>query len=470
MKIGPRPSFALPFDRMPEECGVFGIYNHAEASRLAYLGIHQLQHRGQESAGIVTTDGKRFYTHVAMGLVADVFNRPLLDDMKGRTAIGHVRYGTSGVSSLVNAQPIVVTTSRGPMALAHNGNLTNALLLRRQLEKEGSIFQTSSDSEVILHLVAKSSARDLGAALKEAFSQVEGAYSIVLLTPKTLFVARDPWGVRPLHIGRLNGSFVVASETCAFDIINARLVREVKPGEIVAIDGQGIRPIAQLSSTRLAHCIFEFVYFSRPDSRIFGRSVYEVRRELGRQLARESPVKADVVVAVPDSSSCAAVGYAERSGLPLELGLIRSHYVGRTFIEPKQAIRDFGARMKYSAVADAVRGKRIVLVDDSIVRGTTSRKLVRMLRRVGVKEIHLRISSPPILGPCFYGIDTPETKELIAARLSVEKIREYLRADSLKYLSLGGMLKATKMNPGDFCTACFTARYPIPLRTNGTIK
>jgi amidophosphoribosyltransferase len=455
---------------MHEACGVFGIYNHFDASRLIYLGLHQLQHRGQESAGIVTTDGKRFFSHIGMGLVADVFDRPRVDGLLGRTGIGHVRYGTSGGSTLANAQPIVVATAWGPIALAHNGNLTNAQILRKRLEEQGSIFQTSADSEVILHLIARSGSRSLEAAVLDALQQVEGAYSIVLLTPGRLFALRDPWGVRPLHIGRLNGSHVVASETCAFDIIGARLTREVKPGEVAVIDGRGVRTISTLPSARKAHCVFEHVYFARPDSRIFGGSVYDVRRELGRQLALEAPARADMVVAVPDSASCAAVGYAEELGLPLEIGLIRSHYVGRTFIEPKQSIRDFGARMKYSAVAEAIRGKRVALVDDSIVRGTTSRKLIRMLRRAGVKEIHMRISSPPITGPCYYGIDTPERKELIAHRFSVDRIREYLKADSLKYLSLEGMLKATRRKPGDFCTACFNDDYPIPIRASGVIR
>lgn len=454
-------------DALHEACGVFGIYNNSEAARLTYLGLQQLQHRGQESAGIVSSDGNRFYPHVAMGLVADVFQQAALDKLKGRMAIGHVRYATAGASSLLNAQPIVVMTARGPLAIGHNGNLTNALLLRKNLESQGSIFQTSSDTEVVLHLIAKSPARDLVGAMKDAFSQVTGAYSIVMQTPKMVFAVRDPWGVRPLHIGRLGGSHMVASETCAFDIVNAKLVREVKPGEIVGIDHRGVRTVAQLPAPRQAHCVFEFVYFARPDSHIFGKSVYEVRRELGRQLAKESPAKADIVVAVPDSASVAAMGYAEEAGLPIEMGLIRSHYKGRTFIEPKQSIRDFGARMKYAAVVEALKGKRVVLVDDSIVRGTTSRKLIRMLKRAGAKEIHMRISSPPMMGPCFYGIDTPQSSELIATRLSVDGIRRYLQTDSLKYLSLDGMLRAAGKKPEDFCSACFTTRYPIPISDSG---
>ena len=457
-------------DVVHEACGVFGIYNNKEAARLTYLGLQQLQHRGQESAGIVSSDGDRFYAHVSMGLVADVFHQSALDKLKGRLAIGHVRYATAGASSLLNAQPIVVTTARGPMAIGHNGNLTNAVTLRKKLEAEGSIFQTSSDTEVVLHLIAKSAAPDLVDALKEAFSQVTGAYSIVLQTPKTLFAVRDPWGVRPLHIGRLNGSHLVASETCAFNIVNAKLVREVRPGEIVAIDHRGVHTVAQLPAQPQAHCVFEYVYFARPDSHIFGKSVYEVRRELGRQLAREAPAKADIVVAVPDSASVAAMGYAEESGLPLEMGLIRSHYKGRTFIEPKQSIRDFGARMKYAAVVEALKGKRVVLVDDSIVRGTTSRKLIRMLKRAGAKEIHMRISSPPMRGPCFYGIDTPESDELIATRLSVDGIRRYLNTTSLKYLSLDGMLRAAGKKPDDFCSACFTTKYPIEITDGGRVQ
>jgi amidophosphoribosyltransferase len=459
-----------PMDVVHEACGVFGIYNNKEAARLTYLGLQQLQHRGQESAGIVSSDGDRFYAHVSMGLVADVFHQSALDKLKGRLAIGHVRYATAGASSLLNAQPIVVTTARGPMAIGHNGNLTNAVTLRKKLEAEGSIFQTSSDTEVVLHLIAKSAAPDLVDALKEAFSQVTGAYSIVLQTPKTLFAVRDPWGVRPLHIGRLNGSHLVASETCAFNIVNAKLVREVRPGEIVAIDHRGVHTVAQLPAQPQAHCVFEYVYFARPDSHIFGKSVYEVRRELGRQLAREAPAKADIVVAVPDSASVAAMGYAEESGLPLEMGLIRSHYKGRTFIEPKQSIRDFGARMKYAAVVEALKGKRVVLVDDSIVRGTTSRKLIRMLKRAGAKEIHMRISSPPMRGPCFYGIDTPESDELIATRLSVDGIRRYLNTTSLKYLSLDGMLRAAGKKPDDFCSACFTTKYPIEITDGGRVQ
>ncbi len=459
-----------PSDSMREECGVFGITNHRDAARLTYLGIQQLQHRGQESAGIVTTDGDRFYPHVAMGLVADVFKLETMDRLKGRMAIGHVRYATAGHSNLVNAQPIVVTTQRGPLAIGHNGNLTNAGLLRKELEAQGSIFQTSSDTEVILHLIAKSSAKDMTTAIKEALSRVIGAYSLVLMTPDALYAMRDPWGVRPLHLGKLNDSWLVASETCAFDIIGGKLVREIHPGEIVKVSGARPEVVGRLPSQAKAHCVFEFVYFARPDSQIYGGSVYQARREMGRQLAREAPARADIVVGVPDSANAAAVGFAEQSGIPFEMGLIRSHYRGRTFIEPKQSIRDFGARMKYAAVPEALKGKRVILVDDSIVRGTTSKKLIRMLRHTGAKEIHMRISSPPIIGPCFYGIDTPERKELIAASHSVEAIRKYLGVESLKYLSLNGMLKATGQDTKNFCTACFTNKYPIAIPDEGRMK
>jgi amidophosphoribosyltransferase len=458
-----------PSDSMREECGVFGIWNHRDAARLSYLGIQQLQHRGQESAGIVTSDGGKFHAHIQMGLVADVFKPETMDKLRGRSAIGHVRYATAGHSNLVNAQPIVVTTQRGPLAIGHNGNLTNAQLLRAELEAGGSIFQTSSDTEVILHLIAKSPAKDIVGAIKDALSKVMGAYSLVLLTPDGLYAMRDPWGVRPLHIGKLGESALVASETCAFDIIGGKLVREVNPGEIVRVSGERPEVVARLPAQNKAHCVFEFVYFARPDSQIYGGSVYQARREMGRQLAREAPAKADIVVGVPDSANAAAVGFAEQSGIPFELGLIRSHYRGRTFIEPKQSIRDFGARMKYAAVPEALRGKRVILVDDSIVRGTTSRKLIRMLRHTGAKEIHMRISSPPIIGPCFYGIDTPERKELIAASHSVEQIRKYLRVESLKYLSLEGMLKSTGQAPGNFCTACFTRKYPIVVPDDQTV-
>jgi amidophosphoribosyltransferase len=398
-----------------------------------------------------------------MGLVADIFDKAALEPLKGELAIGHVRYSTAGGSSLSNAQPLLATTTHGTLAVAHNGNLTNAGSLRAKLEAAGSIFQTTADSEVLLHLIARSTAANLRDAIIDALRQVEGAYSLVFCTKKELIAARDPYGVRPLNLGKLGGATVVASETCAFDLIGAKFVREVKPGELLYVNGGGVKSIVFAESKRQAHCSFENIYFSRPDGLIFGKSVYAVRTELGRQLAKEAPAKADLVIAVPDSANVAAVGYAEASGIPFGLGLIRSHYVGRTFIEPKQSIRDFGARIKYNAVPEALRDKSIVLVDDSIVRGTTSRKLVRMLRRAGVKAIHMRISSPPIVGSCYYGIDTPTKNELIAANNSVPEIAKYLGVDSLAYLSVEGLLKACGGDQQRFCVGCFTDQYPIPL-------
>ncbi len=450
-------------DHFHDECGVVGIQHHPEASRLAYLGLYALQHRGQESAGIVASDGTQLIRHVGMGLVADVFSAATLTPLKGHLAIGHVRYSTAGDTTLRNAQPLLAHTSHGVLALAHNGNLTNALTLRKNLENSGSIFQTTSDTECILHLVARSKAKTLRDAILEALRQVEGAYSLVFCTKKELIAARDPYGVRPLILGKLGKAVMIVSETCALDLVGAKFVREIKPGELVYVNGGGIKSTLFAQRPQTAFCSFENIYFARPDGVLFGKSVYQVRTELGRQLAREAPAKADVVIAVPDSANVAAVGYAEESGIPYGLGLIRSHYIGRTFIEPSQTIRDFGARIKYNAVREALKGKSIVLVDDSIVRGTTSRKLVRMLRRVGVKAIHMRISSPPIIGSCYYGIDTPTKKELIAANHSVGSIREYLGVDSLAYLSVEGLLKCCGGTRKTFCVGCFTDQYPVPL-------
>ncbi|MFA5976034.1 MAG: amidophosphoribosyltransferase [Elusimicrobiota bacterium] len=450
-------------DHFHDECGVIGVQHHLDASRIAYLGLYAQQHRGQESAGIAVSDGHQLTKHLGMGLVADVFDKSILESLKGRLAIGHVRYSTAGDTSMRNAQPLMATTSHGTLALAHNGNLTNAISIRRELEAGGSIFQTSSDSEVLLHLIARSRASNLRDAIIESLRQVEGSYSLVFCTKKELIAVRDPYGVRPLVLGRLGRATLVASETCAFDIVGAKFIREVRPGELVYINGGGMKSTIFAQRPQTAFCSFEHIYFSRPDSLIFGKSVYAARTELGRQLAREAPAHANMVVAVPDSANVAAVGYAEESGIPYGLGLIRSHYIGRTFIEPRQSIRDFGARIKYNAVPDVLRGKSIVLVDDSIVRGTTSRKLVRMLRRVGVKAIHMRISSPPIIGSCYYGIDTPTKKELIAANHSVAEIRDYLGVESLAYLSVEGLLKACGGTRKQFCVGCFTDQYPIPL-------
>ncbi len=453
----------LQDEHFHDECGVVGVQHHPEAARLVYLGLYALQHRGQESAGIVASDGSALTRHVDMGLVADIFNKQTLSPLKGRLAIGHVRYSTAGDTTQRNAQPLLANTSHGVLALAHNGNLTNALTLRKHLEHTGSIFQTTSDTECILHLVARSNAKSLREAILEALRQVEGSYSLVFCTKRELIAARDPYGVRPLVLGKLGAAVMVASETCALDLLGAKFVREIKPGELVYVNGGGIKSTIFSQRPQTAFCSFENIYFARPDGVLFGKSVYEVRTELGRQLAREAPAKADWVVAVPDSANVAAVGYAEESGIPVGLGLIRSHYIGRTFIEPSQSIRDFGVRIKYNAVREALKGKRIVLVDDSIVRGTTSRKLVRMLRRGGVKAIHMRISSPPIIGPCYYGIDTPTKKELIAANHSVPAIRDYLGVDSLAYLSVEGLLKCCGGTNRTFCVGCFTDKYPIPL-------
>src|SRR5881397_3134934 len=461
----------LPFDKFREECGVIAIYAHPEAEKLAYLGLHALQHRGQESAGIVSSNGMTLRPHRAMGLVADIFTEEVLSQLHGTLAIGHTRYSTAGDSSLLNAQPILVQSNKGRVALAHNGNLVNAPEIRSRLETQGSIFQTNSDTEVIVHLIALSKEHTLPEAMADALRRVEGAFSLVMISPDRIFAARDPRGFRPLAMGRIpqqegqkQDTIVFASETCAFDLIGATYEREVKPGELVVVGPEGISSRFYATAQPQSSCIFEHVYFSRPDSIVFGRQVQESREELGRQLAREAPVEADIVVPVPDSGVTAAVGYADQSGIPFRFGLIRNHYVGRTFIEPQQSVRDFGVKLKLNPVRSLLEGKRVVLIDDSIVRGTTSRKIVRMIRNAGAKEVHMRISCPPTISPCFYGVDTPRKKELIAANNSVEDIRRYIGADSLSYLSLEGMKKAC--HDGEkttYCTACYTGTYPTNL-------
>lgn len=448
-------------DTLKEECGVFGVYGHREASRLAYLGLYALQHRGQESAGIVTGDGREMRACLGMGLVADIFNREKLDGLPGHLAIGHNRYSTTGVNHIKNVQPFLIKCSKGRLAIAHNGNLINTDAIREKLEKKGSIFQTTSDTEVILHLIAGTGKLPLVRAIIKSLRQLKGAYSLVLATPGDLIAARDPFGVRPLCIGKTGKAWVVASETCALDLINARYVRDVEPGELVVINEKGLKSFKFAEARRQALCIFEFVYFSRPDSYIFGKNVHMVRREYGRQLARESRMDADIVIPVPDSANSAAVGFAEEAGIPFETGLIRNHYIGRTFIEPSQQIRDFGAKIKYNPVKELLKGRRVVVVDDSIVRGTTSKKLIKMLRNAGTKEVHLRISSPPIICPCFYGVDTPEKSRLIAASHSVKEIEKYLGVESLRYLSIEGLLKASGIEKNKFCCACFNDKYPI---------
>lgn len=445
-------------------CGIFGIHGRPQASTLAYLGLYALQHRGQESAGIVVSNGRKIKSHVRLGLVADAFQKKDLEKLPGHQAIGHVRYSTRGSSSLKNAQPIFVETRRGLVALAHNGNLTNATELRRKLEDQGSIFQTTTDSEPILHLMAKSDKEDFTDALIDSLKQVRGAYSVLVMNREKIIAVRDPHGFRPLCIGHLGKATVFASESCAFDIIDATYDRSLEPGEVVVVDEKGMRSFFPFEKAPHAQCIFEYIYFARPDSFVFGKGVHEMRKEFGRILAREHPCQADIVVPIPDSANVVATGYAEVTGIPLEIGLIRNHYVGRIFIEPDQRIRDFGAKIKFNAARGAINGKRVVVVDDSIVRGTNARKIVKMFRKAGAKEIHLRISSPPIIDPCHYGIDTPNRDKLIAANKTVDEIKSFLEVDSLKYLSVEGMLSAVKNEAPNFCTACFTGKYPVPIQ------
>ncbi len=452
-----------------EECGVFAIASHPESARHAYLGLYALQHRGQESAGIVTSEGSQLHQERGMGHVAEVFDDEKLSHLVGDSAIGHVRYSTAGESSLANAQPIVTESWRGPIALAHNGNLVNNLELRQRLEAEGAIFQSTSDTEVILHLLARSSEPDLMPALKEVLELVQGAYSMVMQTPQCIYAIRDPFGVRPLCLGRLESSYLLASESCAFDLIGAEYVRDIFPGEILQIEEGHLESTSLAAAPRHAFCIFEHVYFSRPDSLVFGRTVHQSRYQMGRQLAREAPVDADLVVPVPDSGVTAALGYSKQSNIPFSFGLIRNHYVGRTFIEPRQSIRHFGVKIKLNPVKELLQGKRIVLIDDSIVRGTTSRKIVEMVRRAGASEVHLRISSPPTISSCFYGIDTPTRRELIGANRSVEEIRLFTEADSLAYLSLE-RLRSSVLDRGNFCSACFDRKYPIAVPANGNTE
>jgi amidophosphoribosyltransferase len=442
-------------------CGVFGIHGHDEAANIAYLGMHALQHRGQESAGLVALDDNRLRRHVAMGLVSDTFNRDELAKLPGNAAIGHVRYSTAGSSELRNAQPFVFEYAGGAVAIGHNGNLVNAQELRNELVRQGSIFQSNSDTEVVLHLYARSRATTVEDAIVESVLQAQGAFSFVLLTRDKLIAVRDPHGFRPLALGRLGDAMVVCSETCAMDLIGATYIRDVEPGEVLVISAQGMRSLKPFAPAPLAHCIFEHVYFARPDSYVFGKSVNEVRTNLGRILAIEQPVDADVVVPVPDSGVCAAMGYAEESGVPLRMGLIRNHYVGRTFIEPQSAIRHFGVRVKLNPVKSILDDRRVILIDDSIVRGTTSRKIVKMVRAAGAKEVHVRISGPPTISPCFYGIDTPRRSELIAATHTLEEITRYLDADSVAYLSLEGLLSAVGEDRGSYCSSCYTGRYPV---------
>ncbi|MDG1957689.1 MAG: amidophosphoribosyltransferase [Candidatus Binatia bacterium] len=457
--------FASDEDRFHEECGVVGVFGHPEAANLAYLALYALQHRGQESAGIVSSRGDALISHRGLGLVADIFHPEMIRRLEGTSAIGHNRYATHGETVLKNAQPLVVEYAGGPLAVAHNGNLVNAVELRAELERRGSIFQSNSDTEVVIHLIAQSEKGPLLDRVVDALKHVRGAYSIVFLARDQLIAVRDPYGFRPLVLGRIRdkGTYVVVSETCALDLINAEYVREVEPGEVIVIDDSGMRSMKPLEVVEPRRCVFEYVYFARPDSQVFGRTVYNVRRELGRQLARESLVDADVVTPVPDSGVPAALGYAQQSGIPYELGLIRNHYVGRTFIEPSDSIRHFGVRVKLNAVSEVLRGKRVVVVDDSLVRGTTSKKIVTMMRNAGAAEVHMRICSPPTIRPCYYGVDTPTTSELVGASKSVEEIRQAIGADTLSYLSDEGLyaFEDQPENKSTYCDACFTNRYPV---------
>ncbi len=454
------------FDKFREECGLFGIFDHPEASNLAYLGLYALQHRGQESAGIASADGHKIRIQRAMGYVADIFDESTLSQLTGRSAIGHVRYSTAGDSHLQNAQPFLIECAHGQIAICHNGNLVNAVELREDLVRQGSIFQTTSDTEVLLHLYARSHADSPEEALIESIGQVSGAYSLLVMTKDSLIAARDPHGFRPLALGRLGDAHIVCSETCALDLIGATYVRDIEPGEVVVITESGVQSRRPFPPGVPSHCVFEHVYFSRPDSYVFGRSVNETRTGFGQQLARETGIAADVIVPVPDSGVCAASGYAETADIPFRMGLIRNHYVGRTFIEPQQAIRHFGVRVKLNPVRDILEGKRVVLIDDSLVRGTTSRKIVKMVRAAGAREVHVRISCPPTISPCFYGVDTPRRSELIAATHTVEEIRRYLNADSLAYLSLEGMLSVLGEQKQSYCTSCYTGQYPVAFPRN----
>ncbi len=446
-----------------EECGVFGVFGNPKAANLTYLGLYNLQHRGQESAGIASSDGDFIYRYAGMGKVIDIFSQDHIDNLQGYMAIGHNRYSTTGSSFLRNAQPFRAESNLGPIVLAHNGNLSNAGVLRYELEAKGHIFQTTIDSEVIVHLMARSGLKDFRLALIEALKQVKGAYSLLVMNKDTIYAVRDPHGFRPLVLGKLKNSYVIASETCAFDIIDAQYIREVEQGEMLEFSDKGMKSYFPLEKKEQSLCVFEYIYFSRPDSMIYDESVYNMRLQMGAMLAKQAPVEADIVVPIPDSSICAAIGYGRESGIPYDLAMIRSHYIGRTFIEPSQKIRDFGVKIKFNVVKSAVEGKRVIVVDDSIMRGTTMRKIIKMFRLAGAREIHVRISAPPTKFPCFYGIDIPTHKELIAATHSIEEIRKYLRVDSIQYMTIDTLLQSLDSPEKKFCTACFDGCYPSKL-------
>ena len=457
---------SAPWDKPQSNCGVVGVYGSKEAAKLACFSLYALQHRGQESAGVVSSDGTRLYRHAGMGLVSDVFaDAKLTDKLPGTLAIGHNRYSTTGATKLSNAQPLLVKSKDGLMAISHNGNFVNARAVRRDLEKQGALFQTSSDTEVVLHLLARSKKPDMLQRLREVTTILEGAFSLAILTRNAIYAARDSHGFRPMCLGKKRQAYFVVSESCALDLVGAKYLRDVEPGEIVVLDKDGLTSHAMPERPERRACIFEFVYFSRPDSRIFHENVDRARRRLGKNLALEDDfddIDADIVISVPDSSNTAAVGYSRRSGIKFELGLIRNHYIGRTFIQPGQGQRDFKTRVKFNTVKGVLKGRKVVVVDDSIVRGTTLRQLIGMIRKGGAKEVHVRISSPPIISPCYYGMDFPTRDELIANNMSVEEIRQYIGADSLRYLSMEGLLKAVPHDRGGYCTACFSGDYPIP--------
>lgn len=459
---------------MTEECGVFGVYNHDDSPQLIYYGLHALQHRGQESAGIVTSNHQSFTHHRGMGLVTEVFSNKELSHLRGTMGIGHVRYSTSGESALQNAQPLIFKYRGGELAIATNGNLVNAAQIRRQLERQGSIFQTTSDTEVIAHLISRSMYDDIEDAVKEALGVIKGAYALLIMTNDKLIAALDPNGLRPLSFGQLEDAYFISSETCAFDAVGATYIRDIEPGELMVIDEEGIKTERFSEQIRRAICSFEYIYFARPDSDIEGINVHLARKRLGKKLAEEHPVEADVVTGVPDSSISAAIGYAEDSNIPYEMGLIKNRYVARTFIQPSQELREKGVKMKLSAVRKVVEGKRVVMVDDSIVRGTTSGRIVRMLREAGATEVHVRISSPPVKNSCYYGLDTSSRDELIAAKKSVEEIREYIGADSLEFLSIEGMIEAIGREGHDLnkghCLACFNSEYPTEVYAENTLE
>lgn len=454
---------------MHDKCGVFGIFGASKAAELTYFGLYSLQHRGQESAGIVSANGGKLNLFKGMGEVSDVFSdKSVFFKLKGKIAVGHVRYSTTGASSTTNIQPFLITNRNEMLAVAHNGNLTNSVELKRKLEEKGSIFQSTSDTEIVLHLAARSKAQSAFGKICDAVKTLKGAFCYLFLTKDRIIAARDPWGFRPLALGKLNGHYVVASETCAFDIIGAKYIRDIEPGEVLEISENGLKSEFPFAKTKHAFCIFEYIYFSRPDSIVFGENVDKVRRRLGRALAKEHPVKADIVIGIPDSANTAALGYSEESKIRFELGLIRNHYVGRSFIDPDQSIRDLDVKVKFNPVRGVIEGRRVVLVDDSIVRGTTSKKLVQMIRQAGAKEIHFRVSSPPIISPCFFGIDMPTKEEFIANQKSIEAIRKYLKVESLGYLSVEGMLEMSALPDENFCVGCFTEKYPLKIKASSS--